>query len=85
MLMAQPAVRLMSQNLLEITRDFSLSQILLFDRHGTSLADSNFDTEFSPIGGNYKTRTYFTEALDQGVEIDADIAAHKAKAKTPKP
>ena len=67
MLMAQPAVRLMSQNLLEITRDFSLGQILLFDRHGTSVADSNFDTELSPIGGNYKTRAYFTEALDQGV------------------
>ena len=66
-LMAQPAVRVMSQNLRDITHDFNLSQILLFDRHGTSLADSHFDTELSPIGGNYKTRAYFTEALDNGV------------------
>jgi two-component system sensor histidine kinase/response regulator len=69
LLMAKPQVRQMSQTLKDTTLDFNLSEILLFDRYGTDLADSAFDTDANPVGGNYKTRSYFTDALDHGVGV----------------
>ena len=69
LLMARASVRQMSQTLKETTRDFNLSEILLLDRFGTDLADSAYDTPASPVGGNYKTRSYFTDALDHGVGV----------------
>ncbi len=65
-LMARAEVRQMSQSLKETMRDFNLNQILLFDRYGTDIADSFYDTPLSAMGGNYKTRRYFTDALDHG-------------------
>jgi len=69
LLMAKPHVRQMSQTLKDTTHDFNLSEILLFDRYGTDLADSAYDSDANPVGGNYKTRSYFTDALDHGVGV----------------
>jgi two-component system sensor histidine kinase/response regulator len=69
LLMTLPGVRQMSQTLKDTTQDFNLNEILLFDRYGTDLADSSFDTSANAIGGNYKTRSYFTDALDHGVGV----------------
>ena len=65
-LLAMPTVRQMSQQLKDTTKDFNLSEIFLMDRYGTVLADSGFDAQPNPIGGNYRTRSYYTEALDVG-------------------
>ncbi|MFY9479766.1 MAG: response regulator [Aquabacterium sp.] len=65
-LLAMAPVRQMSQQLKETTKDFNLSEIFLMDRYGTVLADSGFDAQPNPIGGNYRTRNYYTEALDVG-------------------
>ncbi len=66
MLLAHPSVRQMSQQLKDTAKDFKLSEIFLMDRYGTVVADSGYDAQPNPIGGNYKTRSYYTEALDAG-------------------
>ncbi|RZL09217.1 MAG: PAS domain-containing protein, partial [Rubrivivax sp.] len=65
-LMSQPAVLSMNQTLRDLSRDFKLTEIFLLDRFGTALADSGEEPGNSPVGGNYKTRSYYTAALDEG-------------------
>ena len=62
----QPAVRQISSVLRETAIDFQVSQIYLTDAYGTIVADSLFETAVNNLGGNRRTRQYFTEALESG-------------------
>ncbi|MDE2401032.1 MAG: response regulator [Burkholderiales bacterium] len=65
-LMRNSDVRDMSRVLRDTAQDFALNDIFLMDRFGTVLADSRLDQSVNVLGTNFKTRTYFTEALDGG-------------------
>ena len=65
-LLSQPGVLAMNQSLRALARDFKLTEIFLLDRFGTALADSGDNPASTPVGGNYKTRSYYTAALDDG-------------------
>ncbi|MES2088480.1 MAG: hypothetical protein V4532_00635, partial [Pseudomonadota bacterium] len=62
----QPDVIKISAVLRETTHDFHLNDIFLLDRFGTVVADSRLAQSVNVLGANFKTRTYFTEALDGG-------------------
>ncbi|TAK88522.1 MAG: response regulator [Aquabacterium sp.] len=62
----QPAVRKTSQILLDTTHDFGLDHLFMVDRYGTVLADAGIDTSVSSIGGNFRTRRYYIDALENG-------------------
>jgi two-component system sensor histidine kinase/response regulator len=61
---AQPAVRDMNQFLQDTSQDFGLSHVFLIDRFGTLVADSRFQSPYNAIGGNFRTRRYYVESLD---------------------
>ncbi|TBO28370.1 response regulator [Aquabacterium lacunae] len=69
LLMARADVLAMSRQLKATCKDFNLTEVLMLDSFGTGVADSNFELPINPIGGNYKTRSYFTDALDHGVGV----------------
>jgi C4-dicarboxylate-specific signal transduction histidine kinase len=62
----RPEVRDISSTLRETGIDFQVTQIYLTDPFGTIVADSLFETSVNNIGGNRRTRQYFTEAIDSG-------------------
>ncbi len=61
-----PAVRKTSQTLLDTTHDFRLDHLFMMDRYGTVLADAGIDTTTSAIGGNFRTRRYYIDAIENG-------------------
>ncbi|WP_052162413.1 response regulator [Aquabacterium sp. NJ1] len=61
-----PAVRKTSQTLLDTTHDFRLDHLFMMDRYGTVLADAGIDTTNSAIGGNFRTRRYYIDAIENG-------------------
>ncbi|MBI3380579.1 MAG: response regulator [Aquabacterium sp.] len=61
-----PAVRKTSQTLLDTTHDFRLDHLFMMDRYGTVLADASIDTTTSAIGGNFRTRRYYIDAIENG-------------------
>jgi len=65
-LSSQATVRETSQILRSTAEDFGVTQIFLMDRYGTMLADSEIDRPSSAIGGNYRSRSYYINALDNG-------------------
>ena len=65
-LATQPAVRVTSELLRATARDFDVEQIFVLDRFGTTVALSEIDGGADFIGGNYRGRTYFTDALTHG-------------------
>ncbi|WP_374315429.1 response regulator [Aquabacterium sp.] len=65
-LLERADVRAMSATLKETTEDFSLNNIFLFDRFGTVVAESRLNRSPVILGSNYRTRRYYTEALDNG-------------------
>ena len=62
----RPDVRQMSATLRETAKDFQVTQIYLLDPYGTIIADSFLDAVENNIGGNRRTRLYFTEAIETG-------------------
>ena len=62
----QPAVRKISQTLLDTSRDFRLDHLFMTDRYGTVVADAGIDSTVSAIGGNFRTRRYYIEAIENG-------------------
>jgi len=65
-LSADLRVRQTSQLLHGTALDFGLDQIFLLDRFGTAIAYSALDTPVNIVGGNYRSRAYFVDALDVG-------------------
>lgn len=61
-----PAVRKTSQALLDTTHDFRLDHLFMMDRYGTVLADAGIDSAVSAIGGNFRTRRYYIDAIENG-------------------
>jgi two-component system, sensor histidine kinase and response regulator len=65
-LTAQTPVQDISRTLLDTAREFKVTQIYLLDRHATTVADSGFETVHNLIGGNYRARRYYTDAIEEG-------------------
>lgn len=65
-LIEHPTVIAMSHLLGETARDLRLNDIFLLDRFGTAVADGRLDQTVNVLGTNFKTRRYFSEALDLG-------------------
>jgi two-component system sensor histidine kinase/response regulator len=63
-LATETATLQINQLLLDTTRDFGLSELFLVDRHGTAIADSAYQLASNAIGGNFRTRRYFLDAID---------------------
>ncbi len=61
-----PLVRKTSQTLRDTTRDFRLDHLFMVDRYGTVLADAGIDSPVSAIGGNFRTRRYYIDAIENG-------------------
>ncbi|HET8871265.1 MAG TPA: response regulator [Aquabacterium sp.] len=79
-LLARPDVQSVSNTLRETVSDFQVGQIYVTDPYGTVLADSLFDTPLTTIGANRRTRTYFTEAIENGNGLQFLVGQHS---KTP--
>ena len=62
----QADVRDISSTLRETAIDFQVTQIYLTDPYGTIVGDSLFETAVNNLGGNRRTRQYFTEAIENG-------------------
>ncbi|MBP7484867.1 MAG: response regulator, partial [Aquabacterium sp.] len=62
----KPEIQEISRTLRETAIDFQVTQIYLTDPFGTIVADSLFETAVNNIGGNRRTRQYFTEAIENG-------------------
>ncbi|TAL15769.1 MAG: response regulator [Aquabacterium sp.] len=65
-LLRRPAVAAMNQTLKGVVQDFAVAQIFLTDRFGTTLADGAWDSRISALGGNFRARNYFAQAVDGG-------------------
>jgi len=63
LLTARPDTQQINQLLLDTTRDFGLSYLFLLDRYGTSIADSGWQRPANSIGGNFRSRRYYLDAL----------------------
>lgn len=63
---SQPPVRPVSLLLHATARDFDVEQIFVLDRFGTSVAFSEIDSAVNIIGGNYRGRAYFADAMAHG-------------------
>ncbi|MFN3886285.1 MAG: response regulator [Aquabacterium sp.] len=66
MLSSDTRVRQTSQLLHGTARDFGIDQIFLLDRFGTAIAYSAIDSAANIVGGNYRARSYFIDALELG-------------------
>ena len=63
----RPDVQKMSQQLDGIVRDFQIRQIYMQNAYGTSVADSSYlDRTFTTLGHNFRSREYFTSAMETG-------------------
>ena len=65
-LVDQPVVQAMSRSLARTASSFEVSRLLLQDRHGTNVADSRLGVMVDGLGGNFRSRPYFTEAMRLG-------------------
>ena len=61
--------------LLEIRNDADINAAYLMDRHGLTLAASNFNQPGSYVGNSYAFRPYFLDAMQNGLGIFYGIGA----------
>jgi two-component system C4-dicarboxylate transport sensor histidine kinase DctB len=62
----QPKVDALNRKLTEIAQSVDAAVLYVMDRHGTTLASSNWQSDLSFIGHNFAFRPYFQEALAHG-------------------
>ncbi|MGC4061832.1 MAG: response regulator [Aquabacterium sp.] len=65
-LMARQEVWDVSTVLRDTATDFGVARIFLLDQYGTVIADSHVDDNKQVLGGNVRTATFYTEAMDSG-------------------
>lgn len=61
--------------LLEVRKDANINAAYLMDRHGLTLAASNFNQAGSYVGNSYGFRPYFLDAMQNGLGIFYGIGA----------
>jgi PAS domain S-box-containing protein len=59
-------VREISNLLRQTSEDFNIHDIYLLDRFGTVVANARINEQVNVLGANFKTRRYFTDALEGG-------------------
>ena len=61
--------------LLEVRKDADINAAYLMDRHGLTLAASNFNQAGSYVGNSYAFRPYFLDAMQNGLGVFYGIGA----------